>query len=134
MWRFLSSYRDVYDKAHDLLERAAFLDRKDTEVRYLSHGEQRQLEIVLGSPAIRTFCCSTSRPPACRRASRLRWRDSCKNSIAKMAILLIEHDMDIVFDVADEISVLHFGEVLESGSAERIRSSAKVQEIYLGTG
>ena len=51
----------------------------------------------------------------------------------KMAILLIEHDMDIVFDVADEISVLHFGEVLESGSAERIRSSAKVQEIYLGT-
>ena len=49
-----------------------------------------------------------------------------------MAILLIEHDMDIVFDVADDISVLHFGEVLESGSAERIRSSAKVQEIYLG--
>ena len=48
MWRFLSSYRDVYDKAHSLLEQAAFLDRKDTEVRYLSHGEQRQLEIVLG--------------------------------------------------------------------------------------
>src|SRR5687768_10917666 len=48
MWRFLSSYRDVYDKAHHLLEQAAFLDRKDTEVRYLSHGEQRQLEIVLG--------------------------------------------------------------------------------------
>ena len=51
-----------------------------------------------------------------------------------MALLLIEHDMDIVFDVADDISVLHFGEVLESGSAARIRSSAKVQEIYLGTG
>src|SRR5580693_4057808 len=44
MWRFLSSYRDVYDKAHELLARAAFLDRKATEVRYLSHGEQRQLE------------------------------------------------------------------------------------------
>src|ERR1700740_601509 len=48
MWRFLSSYRDVHDKACTLLERAAFLDRKDTEVRHLSHGEQRQLEIVLG--------------------------------------------------------------------------------------
>ena len=48
MWRFLSSYRDVYEKAHGLLEQADFLDRKDTEVRYLSHGEQRQLEIVLG--------------------------------------------------------------------------------------
>jgi branched-chain amino acid transport system ATP-binding protein len=52
----------------------------------------------------------------------------------KIAILLIEHDMDVVFGVADDISVLHFGEVLESGSMERIRSSAKVQEIYLGTG
>ena len=48
MWRFLSSYRDVYDKAYHLLEQAGFLDRKDIEVRNLSHGEQRQLEIVLG--------------------------------------------------------------------------------------
>src|SRR5437588_5002868 len=47
MWRFLSSYRDFYDRAHGLLERARFLDRKDTEVRYLSHGEQRQLQINL---------------------------------------------------------------------------------------
>src|SRR5487761_2787833 len=48
MWRFLSSYKEVYEKAHELLQRAAFLDRKDVEVRNLSHGEQRQLEIVLG--------------------------------------------------------------------------------------
>jgi branched-chain amino acid transport system ATP-binding protein len=41
--------------------------------------------------------------------------------------------MDVVFDVADQISVLHFGEVLETGSTEQIRKSAKVQEIYLGT-
>src|SRR5262249_32127695 len=47
-WRFMSSYRDVYEKADRLLEQAAFLDRRDTEVRHLSHGEQRQLEIVLG--------------------------------------------------------------------------------------
>ena len=51
-----------------------------------------------------------------------------------LAILLIEHDMDVVFDVANHISVLHFGEVLEAGPTERIRNSAKVQEIYLGTG
>jgi branched-chain amino acid transport system ATP-binding protein len=51
-----------------------------------------------------------------------------------LAILLIEHDMDVVFDVADEISVLHFGEVLETGVPEQIKNSQKVQEIYLGTG
>src|SRR5437879_8255271 len=48
MWRPLASYRDAYAKARDLLERAGFLDRQDVEVRHLSHGEQRQLEIVLG--------------------------------------------------------------------------------------
>jgi branched-chain amino acid transport system ATP-binding protein len=50
-----------------------------------------------------------------------------------LAILLIEHDMDVVFDVADEISVLHFGEILESGTPEDIKRSQRVQEIYLGT-
>jgi branched-chain amino acid transport system ATP-binding protein len=51
-----------------------------------------------------------------------------------LAILLIEHDMDVVFDVADHISVLHFGEVLEAGATEKISRSAKVQEVYFGTG
>jgi branched-chain amino acid transport system ATP-binding protein len=51
----------------------------------------------------------------------------------KLAILLIEHDMDVVFDVASKISVLHFGEILETGTPHQIHSSARVQEIYLGT-
>jgi branched-chain amino acid transport system ATP-binding protein len=51
-----------------------------------------------------------------------------------LAILLIEHDMDVVFDVARHICVLHFGEVLEAGAAEAIKRSAKVQQIYFGTG
>ena len=133
-WRFLSSYRDVYDKAHGLLERARFLDRKDTEVRYLSHGEQRQLEIVLGlasDPAILLLdepAAGLSSGESAEMAEFLLGLDP------KLAILLIEHDMDVVFDVADQISVLHFGQVLESGPTEQIRKSAKVQEIYLGTG
>ena len=51
-----------------------------------------------------------------------------------LAILLIEHDMDVVFDVAEQISVLHFGEILETGTPEQIHASERVQEIYLGTG
>ena len=56
------------------------------------------------------------------------------SSIPALAILLIEHDMDVVFDVASEISVLHFGEVLETGTPQQIHASARVQEVYLGTG
>jgi branched-chain amino acid transport system ATP-binding protein len=51
-----------------------------------------------------------------------------------LAILLIEHDMDVVFEFAQQISVLHFGEVMETGVPAQIRSSKRVQEIYLGTG
>src|SRR6202167_6213058 len=134
MWRFLSSYRDVYDKAHQLLERAAFLDRKDTEVRYLSHGEQRQLEIVVGlasDPEILLLDEPAAGLSSGESAEMAQFLQKLARSIA---LLLIEHDMDIVFEVAGDISVLHFGEILESGPAERIRSSAKVQEIYLGTG
>ncbi len=134
MWRFLSSYRDVYDKAHGLLDRARFLDRKDTEVRYLSHGEQRQLEIVLGlasDPRILLLDEPAAGLSSGESSEMIRFLAQLDRSLA---ILLIEHDMDVVFDVAEHISVLHFGEVLEAGPTEQIRRSEKVQQVYLGTG
>jgi branched-chain amino acid transport system ATP-binding protein len=133
MWRFLSSYRDAYDKAHQLLSDANFLNRRDVEVRYLSHGEQRQLEIVLGlagDPKILLLdepAAGLSSGESAEMAKFLMRLDP------KLAILLIEHDMDVVFDVAHHISVLHFGQVVESGPTDQIRRSSKVQEIYLGT-
>jgi len=134
MWRFLSSYRDVYEKAHHLLEQASFLDRKDTEVRYLSHGEQRQLEIVLGLASDPKILLLDEPAAGLSSGESTEMAEFLGALDPNLAILLIEHDMDVVFDVANHISVLHFGEVLESGPTEQIRSSAKVQEIYLGTG
>ncbi len=134
MWRFLSSYRELYDKAYGLLERAQFLDRKDTEVRYLSHGEQRQLEIVIGlasEPRILLLDEPAAGLSSGESSDMIRFLAHLDRSLA---ILLIEHDMDVVFDVAEHISVLHFGQVLEAGPAEQIRRSEKVQQIYLGTG
>jgi len=133
MWRFLSSYRELYDKAYGLLERAQFLDRKDTEVRYLSHGEQRQLEIVIGlasEPRILLLDEPAAGLSSGESSDMIRFLAHLDRSLA---ILLIEHDMDVVFDVADHISVLHFGEGLEAGPREQIRHSEKVQQIYLGT-
>jgi branched-chain amino acid transport system ATP-binding protein len=134
MWRFLSSYRDVYDKAHALLQRASFIDRKDIEVRYLSHGEQRQLEIVLGLAGDPDILLLDEPAAGLSSGESAEMTKFLQGLDRKMAILLIEHDMDVVFDVADHISVLHFGEVVEGGSMDHIRSSTKVQEIYLGTG
>jgi len=134
MWRTLSSYTELHDKARRLLEAAGYWDRRDTEVRNLSHGEQRQIEIVLGlasDPRLLLLdepCAGLSSGESREMAEFLKRLDPA------LAILLIEHDMDVVFDVVERISVLHFGQVVEQGSAAEIRASPKVQEIYLGTG
>ena len=134
MWRFMSSYKDVYEKAYRLLEQAEFMDRANTEVRYLSHGEQRQLEIVLGLASNPAILLLDEPAAGLSSGESLEMTKFLMKLDRKLAILLIEHDMDVVFDLADTISVLHFGEVLETGAPEQIKTSQRVQEIYLGTG
>jgi branched-chain amino acid transport system ATP-binding protein len=134
MWRFLSAYREVYARAHALLERAGFLDRRDTEVRFLSHGEQRQLEIILGLASDPRLLLLDEPAAGLSSGETAEMARFLKSLDPGLAILLIEHDMDVVFGVAGRISVLHFGEVLESGTPAEIHGSRKVQEIYLGTG
>jgi len=133
MWRFDSSYRDLYEKAHHLLDRAGFLDRKDAEVQNLSHGEQRQLEIVLGLASDPKILLLDEPAAGLSSGESKEMAEFLRKLDANLAILLIEHDMDVVFDVCTQISVLHFGELLETGTPQQIHASAKVQEIYLGT-
>jgi len=133
MWRFLSSYRDELEKAHHLLGQAGFLDRKDIEVQNLSHGERRQLEIVLGLASDPKILLLDEPAAGLSSGESTEMAKFLMKLDPKLAILLIEHDMDVVFDVASQISVLHFGAILETGTPQQIHSSAKVQEIYLGT-
>jgi branched-chain amino acid transport system ATP-binding protein len=133
MWRFLSHYRELYDKAEALLDAADFLDRKNVEVRYLSHGEQRQLEIVLGLASDPRLLLLDEPAAGLSSGESQDMARFLGRLDRRLAILLIEHDMEVVFDVADRVSVLHFGEVLLTGTADDIRRSERVREIYLGT-
>jgi branched-chain amino acid transport system ATP-binding protein len=134
MWRMLSSYRDLYDKAHRLLESVGYSDRKDVEVRNLSHGEQRQVEIVLGLASDPKILLLDEPAAGLASGESREMAEFLKKLDAGLAILLIEHDMDVVFDVVDHISVLQFGKPVEEGTTEQIRRSERVREIYLGTG
>jgi branched-chain amino acid transport system ATP-binding protein len=134
MWRLLSSYNEMYAKAHVLLTRSGFLERKDIPVRFLSHGEQRQLEIVLGLASDPKILLLDEPAAGLSSGESTEMSNFLRGLDPDLAILLIEHDMDVVFDVADEISVLHFGQVLETGTAAQIHASKRVQEIYLGSG
>jgi branched-chain amino acid transport system ATP-binding protein len=134
MWRFQTSYRDLQEKALRLLEQANFLDRREVEVRYLSHGEQRQLEIVLGLASDPRVLLLDEPAAGLSSGESAEMVKFLLGLDPHLAILLIEHDMDVVFDVADEISVLHFGQILETGTPEAVHNSPRVQEIYLGAG
>jgi branched-chain amino acid transport system ATP-binding protein len=134
MWRPLSAYRDVHEKARGLLEDAGFWDRRDVEVRNLSHGERRQVEIVLGLASDPKILLLDEPAAGLASGESREMAQFLKRLDPGLAILLIEHDMDVVFDVVSRIAVLHFGEVVEEGTTEEIRRSRKVQEIYLGTG
>lgn len=134
VWRPLSSYGDVHEKARRLLENAGYWDRRNVEVRNLSHGEQRQIEIVLGLASDPKILLLDEPAAGLASGESREMAGFLKRLDPALAILLIEHDMDVVFDVVDHISVLHFGEVVEEGATDAIRRSARVQEIYLGTG
>jgi len=134
MWRPLSSYRDVHEKARRLLESAGYWDRRAVEVRNLSHGERRQVEIVLGLASDPKLLLLDEPAAGLASGESHEMTAFLKRLDPELAILLIEHDMDVVFDFAEHISVLHFGQVVEEGATDRIRGSGKVREIYLGTG
>ena len=133
MHRPRTSYRPLYDKAHELLETWGVSDTRDSIVRNLSYGEQRQVEILLalaGDPQVLlldepTAGLSTAETQTVSHLIRNLPRD--------MSILLIEHDMDVVFDLVDHITVLHMGQFLAEGTPREIQADQSVTDIYLGT-
>jgi len=134
MWRTLASYEALYDKARRLLEEAGYWERRDVKVGNLSHGERRQIEIVLGLASDPRILLLDEPAAGLASGESREMAAFLKRLDPDLAILLIEHDMDVVFDVVDHISVLHFGRLVEQGPTEAIRGSRRVQEIYLGTG
>ena len=134
MWKPLRAYQNHLEKARQLLEAAGYWERRDVEVRNLSHGEQRQIEVVMGLASDPKLLLLDEPAAGLSSGESREMAEFLKRLDPGLAILLIEHDMDVVFDVVSSISVLHFGAVVESGSCENIKNSERVQQIYLGTG
>ena len=112
---------------------AVGLQGKDNEVvRNLSHGEQRQLEIALalaGNPRLLLLDEPTAglSPAESHIMTAL-----LKKLDPTITLLVIEHDMDVAFELTDRITVLHYGKVIADGLSHEVKSNPIVQEIYLG--
>lgn len=134
MWKPLASYEGFQARARELLENVGYWERRGVEIRNLSHGEQRQIEVVLGLASEPKLLLLDEPAAGLSSGESREMAAFLKRLDPSLAIVLIEHDMDVVFDVVDDISVLHFGALVESGCCQAIRSSERVQQIYLGTG
>lgn len=130
----LSRYTDVFDETHHLLKEWDLYDRKDRLVDELSYGEQRLLEILLAlasKPKLLLLDEPTSGMSPAETQQTIRLIQKLPRSTA---LLVVEHDMDVVFAIADRITVLHHGEVFASGTPEEVKGNAQVAEIYFGGG
>jgi branched-chain amino acid transport system ATP-binding protein len=120
-------------RAKELMAQVHLGSNGDRTVRNLSYGEQRQLEIgmaLAGNPKILLLDEPTS---GMSPAETARMIELVATLPRTLAILMIEHDMKVVFSVADRVTVLYYGKILASGTPDEIQANARVREVYLGT-
>lgn len=121
------------DRVAELLAEAGLSERGDATVAELSHGEVKQLELALALACEPRLLLLDEPAAGMSGAESARLIELIGNLPAEVTVVLIEHDLDLVFQLATEVTVLHLGQVLLSGSPQEVRASTAVQEAYLGT-
>jgi ABC-type branched-subunit amino acid transport system ATPase component len=132
LWRPVGAYAEAVDDAAELLQRLRLLDAAHQRTRDLAYGRQRLIEIALAL-AVRPSVLLLDEPAAGVPTSESR---ELFETIAQLprsvTILLIEHDMDLVFRFADRITVLVNGAILTEGEPAQIAADRQVKAVYLG--
>jgi branched-chain amino acid transport system ATP-binding protein len=135
-WSMLShhsAFADINEKAKAALDAVGLLGKADELAANLSHGEQRNLEIGIAL-ATEPSLLLLDEPTAGMSAAETHDTMELVRRIAKdLTILIVEHDMEVVMELCDRITVLHYGEILAEGTPEEIQQNPKVLEVYLKT-
>ncbi len=132
IWRPASAWEDINAAAAETLETVGLAGRGHSAAGALSHGEQRQLELGMAL-ALRPQLLLLDEPMAGMSLDEsLRITELLLKLKGKITLVLVEHDMDAVFAIADRIAVLVYGELLAVGDPETIRNDPAVVEAYLG--
>ena len=131
-WSPAREHDEINQAATELARQFGLADELDTLAGTLAHGEKRQLEVGLtlaGNPRVLLL----DEPMAGIGSGGSKKLTELLDELrGRYSMLLVEHDMDAVFTLADRISVLVYGEIIATGSVEEIRGNAQVQQAYLG--
>lgn len=125
-------WRALADEAYDILEAVGLGDKPRATVSALSHGERRQLEVGVAL-ARRPRLLLLDEPAAGMSAHESgRFAELMKGLPRDVTFLFVEHDLDLVFELASTVTVLHLGSLIADGPVEEVRNMDAVQEAYLG--
>jgi branched-chain amino acid transport system ATP-binding protein len=128
----LSKMDEINRETEKVLDEIGLRERKDYIAGELSYGQQRALEIGLAI-ATNPELILLDEPTAGMSSEETREAVKLIERVTKgKTLIIVEHDMEVVFSIADQISVLYYGKVLASGPPEEIRNDQKVKDAYLG--
>jgi len=131
-WSLLERQADIRREAEETLGMVGLLDRRDVLASELSYGDQRELEIAL-TVATRPDLVMLDEPTAGLNSEDTRRAVALIRRVTEgRTLIMVEHDMEVVFNLADRISVIYYGRVLATGTPDEIRTNDEVKRAYLG--
>jgi branched-chain amino acid transport system ATP-binding protein len=132
-WRALSKLDRARERAEEVMERIGLTRRRNTFAGVLSYAEQRALEIGITIAGGAEVILLDEPTAGMNRSETAAAVALIRRVTEGRTLVMVEHDMGVVFDLADRVSVLVYGEIIASDAPAAIRANAKVQEAYLGT-
>ncbi|MFI4948389.1 MAG: ABC transporter ATP-binding protein [Alphaproteobacteria bacterium] len=133
MMRHHRTYRDILDWAEAALDQVGLASKKDELAANLSHGEQRNLEIGIALATEPRLLCLDEPTAGMSAAETHETMELVRRIARNLTILIVEHDMQVVMELADRITVLDYGEILAEGTPAEIQENPRVLEVYLKT-
>jgi branched-chain amino acid transport system ATP-binding protein len=131
-WHRINALRDARERTEQVLEQLNLTARRDVPAGLLAYAEQRALEIGITIAGGADVILLDEPTAGMSRSETEHVVQLIRQVTAGKTLVMVEHDMGVVFDLADRIAVLVYGQVIAHDAPERIRTNAAVQEAYLG--
>lgn len=132
MFRSLSAHDHLIASAQALLEPWDLWGKRNIPISELSYGQQRQIELILSLASKPKLLLLDEPSAGLTSGESANITGMIRNLGTDITVILVAHDMDLVFGVAERIIVLHYGEIVAEGTGEKISTDPRVREIYIG--
>jgi branched-chain amino acid transport system ATP-binding protein len=132
MFHLLSSYKNFFDDAEKIMDQWGLWEIRHRLVRELSYGEQRRIEIAVGLASKPKIALLDEPSSGLSDEETTSLNSELLNLMPEMTLIIIEHDMDVVFRIADRIVVLNYGEIIAEGTKQEIKANQRVRDCYFG--